>query len=451
VSEVSKLTERVRGIGGPSAPREAARPQPSDETALDSIPGAGWCESGGRRSLVVEHRVPSAAKYGRRSVGDLAMALQRSGAASILSGGATVAPYLFLDLETTGLSGGAGTLVFLVGCGRFDREGSFVTRQHLLADVGDERSMLQGVVGDLADAGSLVSFNGKSFDAPVLETRYLYHRLDWRRDRLPHLDVLHSSRLFWGRDLRSNTSQMHEASTPLRSVETGECSLVALEAHVLGIRRGGDVPGFEIPSRYFQFIRSGDPRPLVGVLEHNRRDLLSLAALAGRLFELVDGGPGEARNAAEALALGLVYARSHLEKRSAAAFERALSMMGDDTRLASVANPAETQAGVAALRVTALRALACTARRAGCYDDAASRWLQLIDVPGCPPHIRREATEALAIHHEHRARDLAAAKTFALESLDLQARPAWNDAIQHRLARIQRKIDRSESWPLLAY
>ena len=86
---------------------------------------------------------------------------------------------LFFDLETTGLSGGAGTYAFLVGCGWFDDDGAFVTRQFLLRGFADERPLLERVADELARAGALVSFNGKSFDAPLLETRYLFHRLEW--------------------------------------------------------------------------------------------------------------------------------------------------------------------------------------------------------------------------------------------------------------------------------
>ena len=104
---------------------------------------------------------------------------------------------MFFDLETTGLSGGAGTLAFLVGCGWFDADGAFVTRQYVLARSGDERPMLQVLADQFATAGSLVSFNGKSFDAPLLESRFLFHRLEWLGGRLPHLDILHPARRFW--------------------------------------------------------------------------------------------------------------------------------------------------------------------------------------------------------------------------------------------------------------
>src|SRR6185503_10999532 len=137
--------------------------------------------------------------HGRSRVGDIASDYVLSTShAPMLSGGAPArAPFVFIDLETTGLNGGAGTYAFLVGCGWFGDDGAFITRQHLLTTFADERPMLHAVALELRDAGALVSFNGKSFDAPMLETRYLFHRLDWQGGCLPHIDVLHPSRRFW--------------------------------------------------------------------------------------------------------------------------------------------------------------------------------------------------------------------------------------------------------------
>jgi hypothetical protein len=202
---------------------------------------------------------------------------------------------------------------------------------------------------------------------------------------------------------------------------------------VLGNRRHGDVAGAEIPARYFSFVRSGDARPLVAVLEHNRRDLLSLAALTVQLLHLIDAGPDAAGSAQEALALGRTYQRSGLGARAIAAFERAL-------HLSVRAGP---RTPVIALQ--AHRALAVIARRYRLHDEAARRWQQLLEVPACPSHIAREALEALAIHHEHRLRDLSAAKAFALRSLGQvgPVGPAENRsarALRQRLARLERKM-----------
>src|SRR5439155_21845887 len=98
----------------------------------------------------------------------------------------TVRPFVFFDLETTGLSGGAGTHAFLVGCGWFEAEGAFATRQFLMTRYADERPMLERVARELTQGGALVSFNGKSFDAPLLETRFQFNCLSWLGDGVAH-------------------------------------------------------------------------------------------------------------------------------------------------------------------------------------------------------------------------------------------------------------------------
>jgi hypothetical protein len=365
----------------------------------------------------VERHVPSSSRCGRTTIGDLAARLDASvHEAPLICGGVPArVPLVFFDLETTGLSGGAGTQAFLVGSGWFDDDGGFTTRQHLLVRHGDERAMLHAVAEDLSRAGALVSFNGKSFDAPVLETRYLFHRLEWIASQQPHIDVLHPARRFWKED---------------------ECSLSVLEQQVLGAWREDDVPGFEIPSRYFQFLRSGDTYPLVAVLEHNRRDLVALAGLTSRLLEIIAGGPEHAENAREALALGHVYARARDMRRAISSFERAVTL-----------GAKKTGRRAAELRADALRSLALSYRRERQYDEAARCWIALIEA-GCAEHVEREAIEALAIHHEHRARDLESARTFAEKNVaraSARVAPAqMAESAQRRLARIERKITEAE-------
>ena len=419
---MTALSDRLRRIIGQPQPDAAAPPASRIPTAESQIPiesqipnpesrplaclGGQWQDD----CFVVERRFDRDAVYGRETVGALCTRLAAAAEEAPLVAGGQPArpPFLFFDLETTGLSGGAGTYAFLVGCAWFDDDGAFVTRQYLLTRIADEKRLLAAVAGELARAGALVSFNGKSFDAPVLETRYLYHRLPWAGGRLPHVDVLHPARRFW-RDEQ----------------EMASCSLVSLERQILGARRVGDVPGFEIPARYFQFIRSGEARPLVAVLEHNRLDLLSLAGVTARLLSLVSRGPVAAKDAREALALGRVYARAGLDARARDAFQQA----------------ADRASASGAIRIESLHALALAWRRARQHEHAASCWRELLAAPACPPTVAREATDALAIHHEHRLRDLASAKLFALRSLEWGVRPASRAAVQHRLARIQRKME----------
>jgi len=400
---VSSLSDRLREVvNGPAKAGYhrndvVARANPPD---LENLLDGRWYG----HCFIVERRTPASATYGRATVGELAERLRASAhEAPLVCGGASAKPpFVFFDLETTGLSGGAGTQAFLVGVGWFEDDGAFTTRQYLLARYSDERPMLIAVAEELGRAGALVSFNGKSFDAPVLETRYLFHRLEWTASQQPHIDVLHPARRFWKED---------------------DCSLVALEHQILGAWREDDVPGSEIPERYFRFVRSGDASPLSGVLEHNRRDLLSLAGLTSRLLETVAGGPDHAENAREALVLGHVYARARLDDRAIPAFERAVTL-------------AATSASRRAAFVSedALHALAVAYRRARRFDEAAGCWTALID-SGCSSGVEHDAIEALAIHHEHRRRDLQSARLFAKQNV-VRARKG----AQHRLDRIERKL-----------
>src|SRR5205823_12789280 len=138
------------------------------------------------------------------------------------------------------------------------------------------------------------------------------------------------------------------------------CSLTALEGKILGERRVGDVAGFEVPSRYFRFVRTGDARPLAAVFEHNRLDLLSLAGLTARLLQLIRAGAPAARDTHEALALGAVYARAGCEALARDAYKRAMSL--------------STAAAMAPVSLIALRALALLSRRARQYEEAAGYW-----------------------------------------------------------------------------
>src|SRR5215471_758080 len=161
--------------------------------------GGEW-RNGPGGCLVIDRRLEPDTRHGQTTVSELAARVREASSdAPLLAGGAPARPpFFFFDLETTGLSGGAGTYAFLVGCGWFDAEDGFVTRQCLLVQYRDERELLESLADELSRAGTLVSFNGKSFDAPLLETRYLFHRIEWPGAELPHVDVLHPARRFWG-------------------------------------------------------------------------------------------------------------------------------------------------------------------------------------------------------------------------------------------------------------
>jgi len=309
---------------------------------------------------------------------------------------------VFLDTETTGLAGGTGTAAFLIGIGFVDGD-RFRVRQYFMRDYHEEAALLAGLAEDLRRFSSLVTFNGKMFDVPLLETRY---RLDRRRFPLsdaPHLDLLHPARRLWKARLES-------------------CRLQVLEAELLGVRRRGDVPGEAIPGIYFDYVRRRDARSMARVFEHNRLDIVSLAALAVTACRWVEEGSAE--DPRDVLSLARVLERARLYERSEAEYRRTI----------------ESDRGT--LRTAALLRLASRAKRAGDYARAAELW--------------REAAEAedllalreLAVHHEHRSRDLAAALAVverALELLSLRGL-AWSRAgndFAKRRKRLQRRLARA--------
>lgn len=419
--------ERPTPAPAPRDPTSGGRQPNQVEAALAEALDGRWADERGAPCYVVERRLAADTWHGRVQVGALAETLRRGEReAPLLANGAPARlPFLFFDLETTGLSGGAGTYAFLVGVGWFEPDGAFVTRQYVLTKLADERSMLAAVAARLGDAGALVSFNGRSYDAPLLESRFLYHRLAWTAGRLPHVDVLHPARRFW----------RQEAPGDLAS-----CSLGVLERAVLGATRLDDVPGFEAPSRYFRFVRSGDPHPLTGVLEHNRLDLVSLAGLTARLLHLVTEGAPAAADAREAVALGRLFERAGMPARAVESFERALTSEGLGGVSSRASRGAAGTLTGSQLQAEAIRGLAHLARRGRRFGEAADRWRALLELPGCPRALVKEAAEALAVHHEHRVRDLAAARSFAMQTLDAGLSSGRHQAVRRRLERLERKL-----------
>ena len=331
--------------------------------------------------------------------------------------GRATAPLLFLDLETTGLFGGAGTQAFLVGCAAIDGDAIHV-RQFLLPGFEHERAVLAEMQAWAARHGALCTYNGRTFDVPLIETRFLFHRVRCPLDGVPHLDMLHAARRLWRqRPLATGTPDPDDSS----------CSLSVLEKHIAGLHRVGDVPGYEIPSRFFRFVRGGDARPLEAVLEHNRLDLISLAAVLARAITLITRGPGEARTAQEAYGLARVY-------------ERAGAHDNAEASLLTTIDFARRVGGEPEVHAEALRRLAWIRRRARRVHEAADAWRELASLPRCAASLRREAREALAIHYEHRSKNLHVARQHALELLsDLDGN---HGRVRHRLDRLERKLAR---------
>lgn len=313
--------------------------------------------------------------------------------------------WLFLDTETTGLAGGTGTYAFLVGTARWE-DGGFVVEQLFMRDHSEEPALLLDLAERLSLCRVLVTFNGKSFDWPLLETRFRMARIAPVPSPEAHLDLLHPARQLWGLRLKS-------------------VALSELERHVLALDRGFDIPSESIPERYFTFLRGGPAEPLADVFRHNRLDLSGLAWLAARMAQLLESE--DEPDASESFGISrLLHRRGHREA-AAAGYQRALGK--------GLPQPAEARAH---------RELALLARRERDFERAARHWEQLVS--DSPQGML--AYEQLAIYHERRTRafDRAFAVTrdalvalrnaYHQRRMTLRDYQAWHARLQHRLDRL---------------
>ena len=314
--------------------------------------------------------------------------------------------FAFLDTETSGLSGGTGTYAFLVGIARFV-DGQLVLRQFFMRDPSEEAAMLEAVAQFLAPAQALVTFNGKAFDAPLLATRYRLHRIPVPFAGYAHLDLLPLARRLWRDRLESR-------------------ALKFLEQHVLGMRRSSEeVPGYEIPWLYFDYLKSGDAYPLAGVFYHNAMDVVAMAALLSHVNEVMENPyGGQVEHGLDFVALGKLFEDLGRWEEAARLFERGLEL-----------NLTESDFGLAVKRLSALQ------KRRGDFNEALRLW----EAAAANGHIY--AHIEMAKYYEHKCRDVKSALQWTrsalehVEHADLPAymRKHWLEEIRHRLARLQRK------------
>lgn len=312
----------------------------------------------------------------------------------------------FLDTETSGLAGGTGTYAFLIGAGRFV-DGWFQLAQFFMRDPAEEPALLEALADFLAPCEALVTFNGKAFDVPLLNTRYSLHRIPRPYQDYAHLDLLPLARRLW-RDRLPSRALKYLEEIILQAPRTAE-----------------EVPGYEIPWLYFDYLRTGDATPLKGVFYHNAMDVVAMAALLSHM-SLMIGDPfnGHVEHGLDFIALAKLFEDLDRWEEAARLYERGLE-----------SDLTEADFWVAVRRLSILQ------KRRGDIAQALRWWEQAAQSGHLYAYIE------LAKYYEHQGRDAQAALRWAstareqasTQEMAAYIRSHWLAEIDRRLERLQRK------------
>lgn len=395
------VAEATARAGPPGAVRRPAPPLERELPPLERILGGAWHETESGRVFARDEWFPLGHQHGNGRLASVAHAdavvLGRLARAESPLRAERLA---YFDIETTGLAGGSGTYIVVAGVGSFEMAGegvppAFRLRQYFLADIGAERAMLEMLAADLGRFDGLVTYNGRAFDVPCLEVRMTMARVASPVRELAHIDLLHGVR------------RLYRHRMPA-------CRLPEAERRLLRLHRPDDIPGWLIPSLYFDYQRLGRVAPLRSVLRHNADDVLSMVGVLTVLAKLIGGEPEDAEDVA---AVARWWEHEGDEERARRLYRAALPWLegGDDWAWA-------------AERYAAL------CKRAGEREEAARIWRSLWERGS------RAAGLELAKDLEHRLRAPGEAAAIVASLVAEGGLAATEEAaLRHRLARLQRK------------
>ena len=403
------LSDKLKALGVSIGTENLPPPRPKNPFTIEQILEGQSLENSQGETFVVETRYPPGYRLGQRGIATTAPlhAIGRWANADHIRDFPPQS-FAYLDTETTGLSGGTGTYAFLIGVGRFDGE-EFRLAQFFMRDPAEEPAQLAALEEFIAPCQALVTFNGKSFDVPLLNTRFIHH--GWRSPFLEtaHVDLLHLARRLWRDRLPSRT-------------------LGNLEVQILGAERTDeDVPGWMIPSLYFDYLRSGDARPLRNVFYHNQVDVVSMAALFNHMAGmLADPLSGVVEHGVDLIALAKL--NEDLGELEAAT---RLYLHGLEHDL-----PRD-------ILLQAFKRLALIYKHREEFAPAIELWEQAARYEDLEAHVE------LAKYYEHRALDVEAATRWTAAALQVIGAPGysiferrrWEPELTHRLERLQRKME----------
>ena len=410
------LADKLKSLGVKVGAKERPRPKLADRVPIEDVVKGDYRQTRYGESFVYEQRYPLNHLHGNISLRPTPIpAILAEWAKDARISEMPIEKFIFFDTETSGLAGGTGTYAFMVGAGRFEGD-EFVLAQFFLRDPSEEPAMLEALAEFVAPCEILVSYNGKSFDAPLLQTRYRLHDMPIPFEGYAHLDLLHLARRLWRDRLASRTLQ-------------------SIEKHILGVgRTSEEVPGYEIPYLYFDYLRDRDATSMKGVFYHNEIDILSLAALLNHAGMMLANPFGEnVEHSLDVIAIAKLLEDLHRWDEAAHLYEHGLQ--GDPSTGSGQRLPEEDFA-------RAVKRLSILQRRRGDIAEAVKWWEQAAR----EGHIYAQVE--LAKHYEHRVKDFDKAKEYTqtavnfVEENDFPAyeRTHWVDELSHRLKRLDRKI-----------
>lgn len=315
---------------------------------------------------------------------------------------------VFLDTETTGLSSGTGTMAFMVGVGKFI-DNHFLLEQFFLRNPAEEAAFLHALSLFCADMKAVVTYNGKAFDIPILNTRHILQRIPSPFLDVYHIDLLTISRQLW-------------------RLRLTQCNLANIERNILEFqRKGGEVPGYLAPEFYKDYLRTGDARPLEGVFYHNQEDVVSLSALFNKVASLLENPKSDdLKHSNDMFSAARVF--NHLQDFETADLLYSQSLQSETSQ---------------ELFIKYLLEHAQFLRRNKAYDDALKLWIRAAELDNL------EALIQLAKHHEHKSKDFQQALSITLKAISImQDDSSFTDAqlfaLFHRKKRLESKINKSK-------
>lgn len=408
------LSDQLKSLGVKLGARDLPPPPPRHAHAIERVVPGRFHPTSHGEAFVAETTFPLEYRHGQMplsltsplgTMADWAKEprLARSDASRLV----------FLDIETTGLAGGTGTYAFLVGIGRYGGDG-FQLAQFFMRDPVEEPAVLTALLECLHPLGTLVTFNGKAFDAPILRTRYILNGYDVPFASAGHLDLLPLARRLWRARLESR-------------------ALGSLEMHILKATRAEqDIPGWLIPQMYFDYLRSGDARPLKGVFYHNAMDVVAMAALLSHTAQMLEQPlTFAAEHGLDLYSIGRIFEDLGRLDEAAAVYARAVELEVPEDIL-----------------FEAIRRLSMVHRRRGQVEAAVKLWRQAAELRQVYAFVE------LAKYYEHRVGDIAEAVRQTRAGLDVVRSPGfpptmgrrWVKDLDHRLQRLEAKqmrVDRN--------